>query len=249
MDALALLCNLYGDGPATLKRLRVGGVLRIEDLSARPAGELATLLALTPATARRFLKEASALRLRVHDGAEVGEKIDLPRPAVRLPREVVRGKEAILDAAARRWDELERTPNAAPEREATPLAPKPAPRATPLASCEFDRATQGALEGAGVASLEALLAMDSETLALAAELGLSQVLFAQGLARRKLRDMSPPEASLNEELAVRVLHPPRRTNARFSPSDRPPAEWLSAGSDMLARDKAQATDEGAGPFA
>ena len=25
MDALALLCNLYGDGPATLKRLRKKG--------------------------------------------------------------------------------------------------------------------------------------------------------------------------------------------------------------------------------
>mgnify|MGYP001487074964 CR=1 FL=1 len=27
MDALALLCNLYGDGPSTLKRLRAAGLL------------------------------------------------------------------------------------------------------------------------------------------------------------------------------------------------------------------------------
>ncbi|HUR26824.1 MAG TPA: hypothetical protein VM509_01450, partial [Planctomycetota bacterium] len=65
MDSLALLCNLYGDGPATLKRLRAGGVLRIEDVGDRRSSDLAALLELSPASARRFVKEAAALQKRV----------------------------------------------------------------------------------------------------------------------------------------------------------------------------------------
>ncbi len=247
MDALALLCNLYGDGPATLKRLRVGGVLRIEDLSDRPAKDLAALLALTPATARRFLKEASTLSKRVLVAEEDLATRTAPREKKRPVREVVRGKEAILGAAARRWEELERTSSHEPE--AAPPIVRPAAPATPLAAVEFDRATHCALENAGVKSLEELIAAESETLAHAADLGLSQVLFAQALARRKTREASLRTEVESENLAVHVLHPPARAGAQFSPSERPPAEFLSVAVEAVLPDRPLPPDEGAGPFA
>lgn len=252
MDALALLCNLYGDGPATLKRLRVHGVLRIEDLSEKPAGELANVLALTPATTRRFLKEAKALRKRVFDGGEGLERDAAPRVAPRAPREVLRGQQAIIDAVSRRWVELDRDLSPATEMEAPREVAKPVVIKTPLAAAEFDRATHFALESAGISTLEELIAADGESLAQAADLGLSQVLFAQGLARRKARESNPaaesaPAQVADENLAVHVLQPPSRANARFSPRERAPAEFLSEGSDEVAG--ARSTDEGAGPFA
>jgi len=256
MDALALLCNLYGDGPATLKRLRVHGVLRIEDLEATPTGELATVLALTPATARRFMKEASALRKRVHDPEEAARP-SAPAPSVkRAPRNVVRGKQAILQDAARRWDEFAPTPIPATAREVTAALARVPARvgATPLAEADLDAATHAALAEAGVKSLEELAAADSEELAETSRLGLSQVLFAQGVARRKGRETSPVAevsraAPEDEQLAVHVLTPPSRADARFSPSERPPAEWLTAGSEPARELPSEPRDDGAGPFA
>ncbi len=65
MDALALLCNLYGDGPATLKRLRSAGCTSCEALGELEAGELAEILDASPPAARRFLREARVLLERV----------------------------------------------------------------------------------------------------------------------------------------------------------------------------------------
>ncbi|HTF87512.1 MAG TPA: hypothetical protein VK843_03825 [Planctomycetota bacterium] len=255
MDALALLCNLYGDGPATLKRLRVNGVLRIEDLSARPIAELVKILALPPATARRFQKEALALGKRVLDPEEPVLAQPAPRVARRAVHQVVHGREAILDAASRRWDELERA-SLAPERNPPrKLDESPALElATPLEAAELDRATHRALEAAGVDSLEQLVAFDSELLAHTAALGISQVLYAQGLARRRMRgsDVPAPAASdfsESEDLAVHILQPPLRHQARFSPSERPPAEFLSDAAAVMPHGDARAPDEGAGPFA
>jgi len=61
MDDLALLCNLYGDGPATLKRLREAGCGTIEVLERIAPEELAEIVGTTPAAARRFLREARLL--------------------------------------------------------------------------------------------------------------------------------------------------------------------------------------------
>lgn len=65
MDALALLCNLYGDGPATLKRLRSAGLSSVESLEQIEAPGLAQTLETTEAAARRFLREARLLGERI----------------------------------------------------------------------------------------------------------------------------------------------------------------------------------------
>lgn len=273
MDALALLCNLYGDGPATLKRLRAHGVVRIEDLAGRDAGDLANSLALTPSTARRFLREAAALEKRVIDVGHSDESDALESTvAVRAPREVLRGKEALLAAATRRWTELDR---AAPVAEATsaprnatgaraPAATEDAPALEPLEislwAVGLDPTTRDALACAGVRSAEDLTGRDSEALALSSGLGISQVLFAQGLARRSMRGhggsaQAHLSESESEELPVRLLQPKARTDPRFSPTERAPDGWLSAGRPMddvsadVIRADSGAPDEGAGPFA
>ena len=68
MDALALLCNLYGDGPATLKRLRSAGLSTVESLEEVEAPGLADTLETTEAAARRFLREARLLGERMVEG-------------------------------------------------------------------------------------------------------------------------------------------------------------------------------------
>lgn len=68
MDAMALLCTLHADGPATLKRLRQAGCSTLESLEALDAERLAALVASTPAAARRLQKEARGLRERLHGG-------------------------------------------------------------------------------------------------------------------------------------------------------------------------------------
>lgn len=68
MESLALLCTLHADGPATLKRLRRAGCDSLESIEAYGAGDLATLLEVPPAVARRLLKEARGLGVRLDDG-------------------------------------------------------------------------------------------------------------------------------------------------------------------------------------
>ncbi len=67
MDALALLCTLHADGPATLRRLRAAGCDSLAALESLPVGQLGELLQVTPAVARRLEREARALRTRLDD--------------------------------------------------------------------------------------------------------------------------------------------------------------------------------------
>jgi hypothetical protein len=69
MDALALLCNLYGDGPATLARLRSAGCDSFERLEQMEAHVLAGVLGATEAAARRFQREAGVLVERIRERA------------------------------------------------------------------------------------------------------------------------------------------------------------------------------------
>lgn len=266
MDSLALLCNLYGDGPATLRRLRVQGVSRIEDLAQRSKDDLAAILALPPATARRFLSEASTLMQRVLEAEVEVAVAPLPQAPSRAGKRVVlRGKDELLDAAARRWHELERSSPQPLPRE--PLASAPRAAATPLTETDIGRATYAALSAAGIETFEELLECDSEVLAQSSGLGVSQVLFAQGTARRRLREaqerkvvatpapgpgsaaavsaLGVRQGAEHEALRVRVLEPAPPPKQHFSPSERAPREWLSA--------PAHADDgpapQSAGPFA
>lgn len=65
MDAMALLCTLHADGPATLKRLRQAGCTSLDLLCGLDDARLASMLATTTAAARRLQREAELLRERL----------------------------------------------------------------------------------------------------------------------------------------------------------------------------------------
>ncbi len=68
MEALALLCTLHADGPATLQRLRRGGCADLAAVEALPAEELARLVGVSASAARRLAREACLLRERLAPG-------------------------------------------------------------------------------------------------------------------------------------------------------------------------------------
>ncbi len=83
MDAMALLCTLHADGPATLKRLRQAGCDSIGAVGRLDADRLADLLDTTPAAARRFLREAAHLSERLDAGFFEREERDAGERAQR----------------------------------------------------------------------------------------------------------------------------------------------------------------------
>ena len=70
MDALALLCNLHGDGPVTLAALRDVGCEDLIGLEALGTSLLAELLGRDEAAASRFRREARVLRERIEGEVE-----------------------------------------------------------------------------------------------------------------------------------------------------------------------------------
>lgn len=67
MDGMALLCTLHARGPTTLQRLRNAGVRRLEELTLLREEELARIVDVTPAAARRLAREADLLARRLGD--------------------------------------------------------------------------------------------------------------------------------------------------------------------------------------
>lgn len=61
MDLLAVLCNLYAEGPATLRVLRRAGIRTLPNVLATDDWALAELLGGSPSAARRFAREARRL--------------------------------------------------------------------------------------------------------------------------------------------------------------------------------------------
>lgn len=127
MDAIALLCTLHADGPATVRRLREAGCADLAALLALAPEDLARLLAAAPAVARRFQREARHLQERL--GTSWDDRGDVPAPAApvasvgtgvsRDEEAALRGREphilATVLAAWRRKDE-ECHPEAEPGR-------------------------------------------------------------------------------------------------------------------------------------
>src|SRR5258705_2559481 len=68
MDAMALLCMLHADGPATLRNLRQAGCSSLESVETMEEERLSKLLGSPPASARRFAREARHLRERLGQG-------------------------------------------------------------------------------------------------------------------------------------------------------------------------------------
>lgn len=74
MDSLALLCNLYGDGPQTLRRLREAGCGTLAALESIESERLASLLRTSARAAKRFQTEGRLLRERSEPAPERAAK-------------------------------------------------------------------------------------------------------------------------------------------------------------------------------
>lgn len=107
MDALALLCTLHADGPATLKALRGLGALSLADVVAADPKRVAEGIGMTPASARRLVREARILAQRLDleglDAEEAPPEVaarggDAPEPPPTLPVEAPAGPEALAPA-------------------------------------------------------------------------------------------------------------------------------------------------------
>jgi hypothetical protein len=61
VDPLALLCNLFAEGPSTLRVLHRAGIRTLANVLATSDWALAELLGGSPSSARRFLREAARL--------------------------------------------------------------------------------------------------------------------------------------------------------------------------------------------
>lgn len=208
MDALALLCNLYGDGPATLRQLRAAGVDALEQVVGVPEADLARLLDLPRATAARFQREAATLRERVtpdadaaaaegapaSDGAPVGHRHDL----------IAR----VLDT----W----RACDAREERAAAVEAHSPAETRVvtttalePFAVDGLDRVLCRALAEHGVTTLEALADADVDALARHTGLPITRLMHVRFLARRREREQTlQPRPPLPRPTSVQPMPGP-----------------------------------------
>jgi len=61
VDPLALLCNLFAEGPSTLRILHRAGIRTLANVLATSDWALAEILGGSPSAARRFLREAARL--------------------------------------------------------------------------------------------------------------------------------------------------------------------------------------------
>lgn len=128
MDALALLCTLHADGPATLRRLRAAGCDSLAALESLPVDQLGELLHVTPAVARRLEREARALRARVDDDPLEHEEAPegLVRGSLSGPGGEAEGSSAALDRVdqellGRVLDTVREVPEGADDSAAVPL--------------------------------------------------------------------------------------------------------------------------------
>lgn len=78
IDRLALVCTLHADGPKTLRLLREAGCTTLDKLRDLEPKNLAKILGLTPASARRLLREVDLIRDRL-------DQPDLEREEVMYP--------------------------------------------------------------------------------------------------------------------------------------------------------------------
>jgi hypothetical protein len=78
IDRMALLCTLHADGPKTLRLLREAGCTDLDKLGALGPDRLAKLLSLSPASARRLMREGEVLRERLDPNLEREEVMYAP---------------------------------------------------------------------------------------------------------------------------------------------------------------------------
>ncbi|HVS17425.1 MAG TPA: helix-hairpin-helix domain-containing protein [Planctomycetota bacterium] len=271
MDNLALLCNLYGDGPQTLRRLREAGFGTLAALETLESERLASLLRTSVRSAKRFQSEGRLLRERSEPAPE---------------RQVALAQDDAPDAADplvagvltvwRERDAQARSP-AASAKPAPGAPPTPAVRSSAASSASLaalvgaDGALFERLVRAGVGSPEALSEADVLDLAGRGVGGYTHLLHLQFLARRA----GASSAAGHADVLVPARPPERRGSSgspappaaepalRFSPRSRPreaastdlEAELVrfaarGAEAPAVGRDAAPVEDAGSsGPFA
>jgi len=206
MDALALLCTLYGDGPVTLERLREAGCASLEGLEELEPQELARILGLAPPAAERFLRESRLLFERLGAGALEDEESEGGEPA-----EPGRAAGGSLPTNGRR------------RLRGDGAAVAPSPYALrPDAIDGLDEELCARLRQHGVDSLESLARAESLELSQDLEMGLTRIMRWQFLARRHLQEVH----------SARVLVPKRRPSpaSEAAGAGKAPAEDARASS-------------------
>ena len=188
MDALALLCTLYGDGPATLERLREAGCASLAGLEELEPEELARILGLAPPAAERFLRESRLLFERIGGGVLEDEEPQngehsgaTPAPDGSVPSPI---PSPIPSNGRRR----RRDAGAAPSRAGSTLRPD--------AIDGLDEELCARLRQHGIDSLESLARAQSLELSQDLELGLTRVMRWQFLARRHLQEVQSAKVLL-----------------------------------------------------
>jgi len=128
MEALALLCTLHADGPSSLRRLRRAGCASLAHLEHMPADELAQVLEVPPAVARRLVREARGLSSRLdlglddrEEGPELGAPAEAPPPPSPSASGLDRRDLALLDQVVERWREADREADREAPRGVPPL--------------------------------------------------------------------------------------------------------------------------------
>jgi hypothetical protein len=244
MDAMALLCMLHADGPATLKNLRQAGCSSLEAIEAMDEERLARLLGSPPAAARRFAREARHLRERLGQGLLDREETAVGDRGGRMPaaesgrdrpwpgQDVV--EEALAAWRARDLAELEAEPTAVETgsaaldlTEAMSEVEEPAVQAVEIAATPqglavgeidgLDEERSRILAMAGVRTLEELALVDALELSGSTGMGYTDAWRWIALARRA-RSKGPATSILHEIPSAEPLA------AKVSPSEQPMRE-------------------------
>jgi hypothetical protein len=243
MDGLALLCNLFADGPVTLKRLRLSRIAHLAELERTEPAQLAALLHASVPQARAFAEEARKLARRLAE--------EQPRLAPTLPAR----SEARQAARTERSAEIPaETPvhAAPPPVDAAPAADAPASlQAIPLVPGllpGLDEALCARLHPHQVRTVQALSEFAGLSLARRTGIPYSTLL---ALAREGRRLASERARALSAAPAPRsraaAPSEPVRELLPFLPAPRrAPAERELTGSDAFTLP--QIEPESAGPF-
>lgn len=236
MDALALLCNLHADGPATLQRLRRLGCDSIEALASLDDARLGQELRRDEQAARRFKREACGLLERLKDtGALRSAKpqtpqaesqpesppqpsalaLPEPEPEPPLPKDEKPSQRANVLRVLEAWRVM--------DEGAAPAPAEPRARSTKSGQVPELRLDESELVGLTPALLDRLQQMGLETLGDFAEasslelskalpMALTRVRRMQLLVRRmriqRVLSTRDPEALDPADEPLRVLHPP-----------------------------------------
>jgi len=230
MEALALLCTLHADGPATLRRLHRAGCHSLDRLEAYAPEELAQILELPASVARRLGREARSLAERLDVGGsgagverelvafglgdrEEAPEIASPERTAEVPGPLPSGSpldrrdRAVLASVLERWqgDAGER------ERPAAREAARPRLRAGVIDGLDEELALR--LAGQGIVDLAGLAAADGTRLAGALGLAYARVRRLQFLAGRAAPAGGSPAAPVapRPEPRAESTLPPRAT--------------------------------------